>query len=427
MPTDPELLAGRYELRRQLGSGAMGTVWHAHDRQTSRAVAIKRIHPQLLLARPGLWEPAEAVSRFRREAALLEQLDHPGIPSLYEAQLNGEGNEHYIAMELVLGQTLEQVTRDRQLSEPEIISIAVQMCEILEYAHAIPIIHRDIKPANVMLTNHQQVVILDYGVAAIFTAAQQPLTLIGRTLGTIGYMPPEQLMGREVNPRSDLFALACLLYHLRTGIPPFNGPQYGRPLPLSLLQSGVDPCLEAVIMAALAKRPADRPASAREFRDRLLGSPAIHPPVQQHAESAQPREVRITQAQALFDAGQLGAAFRIFAQLVAESAPSSDAPEMSTICRLRLAQCRSRLGHQDQALKEFQELDNELAAERPAEDRLLLRVHLEIGKLRIALDEEGGLADLARVYQILSDTRRPEDELLFCEARDALNRATLGV
>lgn len=427
MPTDSELLASRYELRRLLGSGAMGAVWHAYDRQMGQAVAVKKIHPEQLAANPALWDQVEAIERFRREAALLEKLNHPGIPAFHEARLDGDGNDLYIVMELVVGQTLEEVTRERQLSESEIISIAVQLCEILEHAHAIPVIHRDIKPANVMLTNHQQVVVLDFGVAAVFKEAHPRLTQAGRTLGTIGYMPPEQLKGREVNPRSDLFALACLLYHLRTGIPPFDGIHYRRPYPVSLLQPGTDPSLEAVIMAALAERPADRPSSAREFRDRLLGGPPVPSfAPEQQTGLAQPRGIRIAQAMALFDDGQIGAAFPIFAQLVAELAPLRAEREAGVQCRLRLAQCRSRLGHQGEALKTLRALAEELALERALDDRLLLRVHLEIGKLRIALDEEGGLGDLARVFRLLRDTQRPEDEPLLRESREALNRATLG-
>ncbi|MFD8698770.1 serine/threonine-protein kinase [Kitasatospora purpeofusca] len=427
MLNESEILAGRYELRRLLGSGAMGTVWHGYDREVGQAVAIKRIHPSRLTEIPGSWDPAEAIQRFQREADLLRELNHPGIPAFHDAKLDGNGKDLYIVMELVLGQTLEEVTRERQLSETEIISIAVSLCEILEHAHAIPIIHRDIKPANVMLTSHQRVVILDFGVAAIFKSSHQRLTMAGRTLGTIGFMPPEQLKGREVNPRSDLFALACLLYQLRTGIPPFSDLRYRRPYPVSLLQPGANPYLEAVIMATLAERPADRPASAREFRERLSGGQTVasHVPKQESA-TAQPRDVRITQAMALFDEGQIGAAFPFFAQLVTELIPPQAEPGVEVECRLRLAQCRSKLGYQSEALEELRALAEELTQLLAPDDRLLLRVLLEIGKLRIALDEDGGLGDLAKVFRLLSATRRSEDELLLLEAREALNRATLG-
>jgi serine/threonine protein kinase len=356
--SDARVLNERYELRQRIGGGAMGEVWLAYDSEARRAVAVKLIHRELLDPRA----PGEAIRRFGREADLLARLQHPGIPALHDACLDPAVGEPYLVMELVLGQNLTEIVGDRgRLPENEVVSIAVQICHILEYTHAIPVIHRDLKPANIMLTDYQRVVVLDFGVARMFRTDHARLTQHNRVLGTVAYMPPEQCEGRNVNPRSDLYSLSCLLYELLIGVPPFIGDaarvmyrhQYDAPTPVSVLCPGVNPALESVIMAGLAKQASDRPATAREFRERISSQPlepeesgatssqipirvrALQTPSHAMAETL-PVQVRVTQAQALFDDGLIVQSMPMFASLAQELEElGSEYADEAAKCRFR--------------------------------------------------------------------------------------------
>ncbi|MFG1653210.1 protein kinase [Micromonospora sp. NPDC049275] len=448
------MLDRRYELRQRLGGGAMGDVWLGYDRRSRRAVAVKLIHREWLDPRHG----SELAERFRREAGLLARLHHPGIPALLDVGLTSEyqgTGEHtgatedagagqpYLVMDYILGQTLAEIVQEqRRLPEEQVVSIAEQICDVLEYTHAIPVVHRDLKPANIMLAS-RRVVVLDFGVARMFRTDQARLTQGNRVLGTVGYMPPEQCAGRDVSPRSDLYSLACLLYELLTGIPPFTGSdpatvmyhhQYRTPESVGLLRPGVAPALEAVIMAGLAKKPGERPATAREFRQRLVGLPGQAGGTGAadqvgDGQAAEPFsvEVRIIQAQALFDEGLIGEALPRFARLARDLARLG--PQHTgdlARCRILLARCRTCLGHPQEALKDLQALADQLVPARPADDTLLLEVRFRAGQLLIDLGDQHGVSELAEVYRLLRKADRPQDAAMTAEVRRAFNRATLS-
>ncbi|MEU0854556.1 serine/threonine-protein kinase [Streptomyces griseofuscus] len=446
MWSDGHVLDERYELSRRLGRGAMGDVWLAYDRRSRRAVAVKGIHRELLDPR----HPEELIQRFTLEADLLARWKHPGIPAFLDARVDSAASDAYLVMEHVLGRDLTQVIADgHRLSEDEVVSLAVQICDVLEHTHAIPVIHRDLKPANIMLTDHHRVVVLDFGVAKVFRTDQTRLTQNNRVLGTVAYMSPEQCEGRDVHPRSDLYSLACVLYELLTGIPPFGDAnvarvmhchRYQTPEPVSLLCPDVSPALEAVIMAGLAKRASDRPATAGEFR-RRLESPhepsATCPPASSRSSSPLsapdgpafemlPTAVRITRAQALFEEGLIAQAMPAYARLAQDLADlGPEHFEDAVRCRFGLARCQRHLGYQEEALKAFSALADELRSWSP-DGRLLLEVRFHVGQLLLDLGDEHGITELAEVYRALTAAARPEDAAITAEVRRALTRATLG-
>ncbi|MCX5343691.1 serine/threonine-protein kinase [Streptomyces atratus] len=450
MRSDARVLDERYELRQRLGGGAMGEVWLGYDLRSRRAVAVKLIHRELLNPR----YPEELIQRFTREANLLERLEHPGIPAFLDARLPPDADAPYLVMEHILGRDLKEVVGEKnRLSEQEVLAIAAQVCDVLQYTHAIPVIHRDLKPANIMLTDRQRVMVLDFGVAKMFRTDQTQLTLGNRVLGTVAYMPPEQCEGRDVNPRSDLYSLACMLYELLTGIPPFpdrdparvmQRHRYHTPEPVSLHRPGITPALEAAIMAGLAKQASDRPATAQEFRERLgslhwesakpgtTSSPvSTRVPVlaapDRPMDELLPIHVQITQAQALFDEGLIVHAKSRFASLARNLAGHGpEHADDAARSRLGLARCQRHLGYQEEALKNLLALADVLRPCRPPDDRLLLDVRFHIGQLLLDLGDQHGISELAEVYQALKAADRPEDAAVTAEVRRALTRATLG-
>ncbi|MGW1412240.1 serine/threonine-protein kinase [Streptomyces sp. NPDC002403] len=448
--SDARVLDDRYELRQRLGGGAMGEVRLGYDRLSQRAVAVKLIHRELL----DPCQREELIQRFTREADLLARLKHPGIPAFLGSRLDLDAGGPYLVMEHVLGQDLAEIIRERRrLPEQEVVSIALQVCDVLEYTHAIPVIHRDLKPANIMLTGRQHVMVLDFGVARMFRTDQTRLTQGNRVLGTVAYMPPEQCEGRDVNPRSDLYSLACMLYELLTGIPPFTGDsaarimhqhQYRTPEPVRLLCPGVAPALEDVIMAGLAKQASYRPATAREFRERLSSLhrestepgatsspvsarvPVLAPP-DRPATDPFPVHVRIAQAQALFDAGLIVQAMPRFAGLAQDLAGLGPGhADDAARCRFGFVRCQTRLGYQEEALKDLLALADALQLCRPPDDRLLLDVRFHLGQLLLDLGDQHGISELAEVYRALTAADRAEDAAMTAEVRRALTRATLG-
>jgi serine/threonine protein kinase/tetratricopeptide (TPR) repeat protein len=217
-------LLGHYRVLKQLGSGGMGDVYVAEDTQLDRRVAIKV--PRVDVA----GSPDRRV-RFRREAKAAAALNHPNIVHLYSVE------EHdgvlFLTMELVDGRSLREILSAGRLAVPRAVALGIQIAEALECAHAAGILHRDLKPANVMITADDRVKVLDFGLAKLFEPASggtadaatvvQQLTSEGMTVGTTGYMSPEQALGRSVDPRTDLFALGVVLFEMTTGQAPFPG------------------------------------------------------------------------------------------------------------------------------------------------------------------------------------------------------------
>ena len=268
--TDPTHI-GRYAIDAQLGQGAMGVIYRAHDPAIDRTVAIKLIRADILDAetRP------EYVQRFEREARAAGRCVHPNIVLVFDVATH-DGNP-YIVMEFVDGITLAQLLRARgPLPAPEAVAIAAQILDGLAAAHAQGVVHRDVKPANVMLTRDGRVKVADFGISRLGAA---DLTQPGALVGTPSTMSPEQLKGGPIDARSDLFATGTVLFELLTGQRPFPGTSahevWSRlmndpPQDLAALQPGLPPALVAAVNRSLAKSPHDRfpdaPAMAAALR-----------------------------------------------------------------------------------------------------------------------------------------------------------------
>jgi eukaryotic-like serine/threonine-protein kinase len=263
-------LANRYRLERELGQGGMATVYLAHDLRHGRNVAIKVLRPELAAV--------IGAERFVREIRTVAALQHPHILGLIDSgEVNGTA---YYVMPFVEGESLRgRLSREKQLPIADALRIATEVASALDYAHRHGIIHRDIKPENILLHDGQALV-ADFGIAlAVSHAGGTRMTETGMSIGTPFYMSPEQAMGeREITGRSDVYALGCVLYEMLLGEPPFTGPtaqaivakvMTEEPRPLVLRRKSVPPHVEAAVLTALAKLPADRFATAREFAETL--------------------------------------------------------------------------------------------------------------------------------------------------------------
>ena len=267
-------LADRYRIERELGAGGMATVYLAHDLKHDRKIAIKVLKPELAAAL--------GPERFLREITTTAGLRHPHILPLYDSG-DADGLLYYV-MPLVEGESLrDRLARAPQLPLDEALGIAAQVADALSYAHAQGIVHRDIKPENILLESGHAVV-ADFGIArAIDAAGQDALTQTGLAIGTPQYMSPEQAAGeRNLDGRSDLYALACVLFEMLTGQPPFTGPTMAsvvhqhlaaQPPSVDHFRPGVPPGIATALQRALAKSPADRFNPAAQFAE-ALRSPA---------------------------------------------------------------------------------------------------------------------------------------------------------
>jgi predicted Ser/Thr protein kinase len=262
----PETL-GRYRIEKELGRGAMGRVFVAHDPQIDRRIAVKTI--QIFSALP-VAERDEAREAFLREARAAGKLIHPGIVTLFDV---GETEGLlYLAMEYVEGPTLDRYgRRDRLLPVADVVALVASVAETLHYAHGAGVIHRDIKPANLIHMGGHKVKVMDFGLAR---PAEAQLTQDGALLGTPSYMSPEQIRSQGVDGRSDLFSLAVVLFELLTGERPFPGKQISsiiyrivneEPRDARELNERVTPELDGFLKRALQKDPAQRFADGAAF------------------------------------------------------------------------------------------------------------------------------------------------------------------
>ncbi len=268
-------LAGRYTIERELGAGGMATVYLAHDVKHDRKVALKVLRPELAAV--------IGAERFLAEIKTTANLQHPHILPLHDSG-EVEGTVFYV-MPFVEGESLrDRLTREKQLPVGDAVQVATEVAGALESAHRKGIIHRDIKPENVLL-HEGRALVADFGIAlAASTAGGTRMTETGMSLGTPHYMSPEQAMGeRDLDARSDIYALGCVLHEMLTGEPPFTGPtaqaivakvMTEEPPPASKLRKTVPEHLEDAILTALEKLPADRFASATEFASALEGEAA---------------------------------------------------------------------------------------------------------------------------------------------------------
>lgn len=288
MVTEPRVLGERYSLGAILGYGGMAEVHRAKDTRLGRDVAIKTLRTDL--ARDPSFQ-----ARFRREAQSAASLNHPAIVAVYDTGEEDRGSERvpFIVMEYVEGSTLRDVLNaERRLPWRRALEIAAKVCPALDYSHRQGIVHRDIKPANVMLAGEDAVKVMDFGIARAVTASSANMTQTAAVMGTAHYLSPEQARGESVDARSDVYSTGCLLYELVTGTPPFTGDspvavayQHVRadPVPPSQVVDGLPPAVDAIILKAMAKNPANRYQSAAEMgRDcerALAGSPVAATPV----------------------------------------------------------------------------------------------------------------------------------------------------
>ncbi|MFF2774572.1 protein kinase [Streptomyces sp. NPDC058052] len=255
----------------------MGDVWRAYDTVLDRPVAVKRIRQQSLTS-PALAE--EFVKRFQREARITARIQHPGVPQVYDAVLDGSHDRLFLVMELVDGVPLSAyVDPARPLPVSWAVAVAAQVSTVLSYAHEVPVIHRDLKPGNVLVARDGTVKVLDFGIAAILRTDVTKLTATGSPLGTYQYMAPEQVRGGRITPQTDLYALGCVLHELLGGRPLFTAPgEYqlmhqhinAAPTPLRQVRADVPPPLEELVLHLLRKAPEARPADTQEVYARLL-------------------------------------------------------------------------------------------------------------------------------------------------------------
>jgi beta-lactam-binding protein with PASTA domain/predicted Ser/Thr protein kinase len=282
------VLGGRYELGEVLGYGGMAEVRRGRDIRLGRDVAIKTLRSDL--ARDPTFQ-----SRFRREAQSAASLNHPSIVAVYDTgeDMHDGAVSPYIVMEYVEGRTLRQVLESEgRLLPQRALEIMARICTALDQAHRAGIVHRDVKPGNVMLTPSGEVKVMDFGIARALTSTASTMTQTAAVIGTAHYLSPEQARGEHVDARSDVYSAGCMLYELLTGGPPFTGDtavavayQHVRedPVPPSRIESDVPPAVDAIVLKAMAKNPANRYQTAADMRAdierALAGRPVEATPV----------------------------------------------------------------------------------------------------------------------------------------------------
>jgi serine/threonine protein kinase len=257
---------GRYEVLGELGQGAMGVVYKAKDPLIDRVVAIKTINLSLAMD-----EKEEYEGRFYQEAKAAGRLNHPNIVTIYD--VGKSGDVAYIAMELLEGRELRDIMNDGALLPvDQVLNIVAQVAQGLAYAHEHEIVHRDVKPSNIMVIRDGHVKITDFGIARM--ASSSVRTQTGMVLGSPKYMSPEQVMGKAIDQRSDIFSLGVMLYEMLTGKAPFDGENVNAIMyqtlnaviaPPNTVNPAIPEMVNFILAKALAKKVDDRYQNAKDF------------------------------------------------------------------------------------------------------------------------------------------------------------------
>lgn len=265
----PDILGNRYLLQEMIGEGGMGRVFCAYDRETGSDVAVK-------LLRGKLTKKERACRRFKREAMIAINLNHPGIVKVYDY---GTEPRPYIVMEKLEGLPLRKYIRSKHLSYIQVLQMSLQICEILQYAHSKGIVHRDLKPDNIFVEPGGRVKLLDFGLARMTKNTNlSALTKQGTALGTCSYMAPEQAAGKEADERSDLYSLGIILYEFIVGMTPFSADDQEAILYMQVHKKPEAPCqvnpelpkaVGDLLLWILNKRPEDRPQSALQLKNKI--------------------------------------------------------------------------------------------------------------------------------------------------------------
>jgi serine/threonine-protein kinase len=281
MNDSARIIAGRYELGQLIGRGGMAEVYSGVDTRLGRTVAIK-------LLKADLAADSSFEARFRQEAQASARMAHPTIVRVYDAgdeiSVDSNGVERhlpYIVMELVRGEVLRDILRQRKLTQQEAIAYATGVLTALEFSHAAGVVHRDIKPANVMITEANAIKVMDFGIARAVSDSSATLAQTNGIVGTAQYFSPEQARGENVDHRTDLYSSGVLLYEMLTGRPPFTGDtavsvayqhvSETAPSP-SVVNPSISLAIDSVVMKSLSKDRSDRFQSASEFRSALAAA-----------------------------------------------------------------------------------------------------------------------------------------------------------
>jgi serine/threonine-protein kinase len=254
-----------FTLDNVVATSGMATVFRAHDLRTGQQVAIKIPHPEVE-GDPTLWE------RFKREEEIGTRIDHPAIMKVYP---NAGRSTIYMVMEWVEGRLLRTILNEqRKLPPARAVALTIAICHALEHIHAHGVVHRDLKPENIMVGPHDDIHLIDFGIAGSAGARRLTFAHFSQSMGTPDYISPEQVKGKRGDARSDIYAMGVMLYEMLTGQVPFTGPNpfavmndrlLNQPIPPRKLDPAITPQLQEIIYRALEREPKNRYASAREM------------------------------------------------------------------------------------------------------------------------------------------------------------------